>query len=49
MRPMYSYVNNLNEFFLEWETFQTKVVGKITKHMLCSIIYLFPKIVSFIR
>jgi len=26
----------LAQFFLEWEIFQTKVVGKIKEHILCS-------------
>ena len=36
-RPLYIYGQHLAEFFLEWKMFQTKVVEKITTHVLCSI------------
>ena len=29
----------LAQFFLEWETFRTKVVEKIKKHILCSVTF----------
>ena len=38
----------LAHFSLEWEIFQTKVVNKIKKHILSSVIF-FSKIVSFMR
>jgi len=37
----------LVEFFVEWEMWQTKVVGKIKTHFLSSVTFLFSKIVSF--
>jgi hypothetical protein len=33
----------LTHFFLEWETFQKKIVEKIKTHILCSIIFSFRK------
>jgi len=30
-------------FFLEWDSFQTKVVEKIQTHILCSITFFFQK------
>ena len=36
----------LDEFFLEWEMFQTKVVEKIKVHILYSVTFV-PKIVPF--
>jgi hypothetical protein len=39
------FLSYLAHFFLEWEIFQTKVVEKIKKHILCSATF-FSKIVS---
>jgi len=45
---MYMYDNKyIDDFFLEWEIFLTKVVQVIKKHILCSV--KFPKIVPFMR
>jgi len=38
---MYIYDNTWLEYFLEWETFQTKVLEEINTHILCSITILF--------
>jgi hypothetical protein len=35
LRPMYIFLSHLAQFFLKWETFQTKVVDKIKTHILC--------------
>jgi hypothetical protein len=39
----------LAQFFLQWETFQTKVVEKIKTHALCSVRFFSPKVVPFVR
>jgi hypothetical protein len=47
---MKTYVHSLQylaEYFLEWETFQTKFVEKIKRHILYSVTFL--KIVLFMR
>ena len=36
----------LVQFFLEWEMFQTQVVGEIKTHIVCSVTF-FPKIMPF--
>jgi hypothetical protein len=45
-RPIYIFWSRFAQFFLEWKTFQTKVVKKIKTHFLCS---LFLKIMPFMR
>ena len=37
------------QVFLEWEMFQIKFVEKIKTHILCSITFLYSKIVPFVR
>jgi hypothetical protein len=39
----------LAEFFVEWETFRTRVVEKIQTLILCSTVFSPPKIVQFMR
>ena len=38
----YTFESYLEQFFLEWEMFQTKFVQKIKTHILCSITFFFP-------
>ena len=44
-KDQYTFWSHLTQFFLEWETFQIKVVEKIELHILCRIIFFFSKIV----
>ena len=49
-RPTYIYDNISLNSFLEWETFQTRAVQKITTHIVCLVtVSFFPKIVPFMR
>jgi len=43
----YTFIIILREFFLEWQTFQTKVVEKFKTHVMFSNV--FQKIVPFMR
>jgi hypothetical protein len=40
-RPIYIFLSYVAQFFLEWETFQTKVVEKIKTHILWSVTFFF--------
>jgi len=48
-RTMYNFLSNLDQFFLEWEMFETKFVEKIKPHVLCSITFFSSKMVTFMR
>jgi len=37
MKTYLHFLSYLAQFFLEWETFQTQIVQKIKKHILCSV------------
>ena len=39
MKTNIHFLSYLAQFFLEWETFQTKVVEKIKTHILCSVTF----------
>ena len=43
MKTNVYFQSYLTQFFLEWEMFQTKVVKKLEKHILCTIIFFFGK------
>ena len=47
-RSVHITLSYLPQFFLEWELFQTKFVGKIKIHILCTIFF-FSRTVQFVR
>ena len=41
MKTNILFLSYLTQFFLEWEMFQTKVIAKISTHILCSVTFFF--------